>query len=150
MDNAPTHASSTSTSRRTRAKLFPNTASSIPRARVLTTQVLSEWAAVVDVDVVRLCVSELCTNALQHGKTPGRLFMLCLSLTDAELLVEVHDSNPALPKLREAAPTDPTGRGLRLVEVFAARWGTSPRRSLGKVVWCAFPLAPQCDTGEDT
>ncbi|MFW6694153.1 ATP-binding protein [Streptomyces sp. MAR4 CNX-425] len=128
--------------------MFPSTAASIRRARVFTTQVLSEWMPPVDADAVHLCVSELCTNALQHGRTPGRLFMLGLSLTDTELLVEVHDSNPAPPKPRNAAPTDPAGRGLYLVEAFSARWGTSPRRGPGKVVWCGFPLTPPADTRE--
>ncbi|MEO3842763.1 ATP-binding protein [Streptomyces sp. B22F1] len=128
--------------------MFPNTAASIRRARVFTTHVLSEWAPPVDVDAVRLCVSELCTNALQHGRTSDRLFLLSLSLTDTQLLVEVHDADPIPPELREAAPTDTIGRGLRLVEAFAARWGTFTRRGPGKVVWCEFPLVPPCDAGK--
>lgn len=129
-DNALTPALVALASRRTRSQMLPDTAASIRRARVFTAHVLNEWAPPIDADAVRLCVSELCTNALQHGRTPGRLFLLRLSLTDAEFLVEVHDADPVSPELCDAAPTDEAGR-----------WGTCPRRGPGKVVWCGFPLA---------
>ena len=55
--------------------------------------------------------------------------------------VEVHDDNPALPTL---GPADDeaaeSGRGLRLVDALATRWGAEPCPSDGKDVWFELDL----------
>jgi len=80
-----------------------------------------------------LLVSELTTNAIRHGSPPVRL---SLRLEPDRLRVEVTDSSPTLPRLDHPGPDQVGGRGLQIVQLLAARWGSSasPRR-LGKTVW---------------
>src|SRR5690606_20976975 len=66
---------------------------------------------------IRLCVSELASNALAHGTRRGHGFLVRLCADEHAVLLEVHDSEDVLPdrgpRLREAADTDTAGRGLR-------------------------------------
>ncbi|MCX9193317.1 hypothetical protein C3Y87_18295 [Carbonactinospora thermoautotrophica] len=85
---------------------------------------------------VVVVVSELVSNALQHGIIPGELR---LREACGQLYVEVRDANPTIPHLRPAEPLEEKGRGLRLVEALSQRWGAR-RTETGKSVWCQFPL----------
>jgi hypothetical protein len=52
--------------------------------------------------------------------------------------IEVGDASTCLPRFGSetvAGPEDESGRGLLLVAVLAARWGTAPRTPVGKTVW---------------
>ncbi|MFJ8190162.1 ATP-binding protein [Streptomyces sp. NPDC096094] len=87
-----------------------------------------------------LVVGELAANAVQHGRVPGREFGLRLTLDLAKglLRVEVDDAASAkrLPRVAPSSyPEGESGRGLLLVDVLAARWGSLPRRPVGKTVW---------------
>lgn len=86
-------------------------------------------------DDAALLVSELVTNAIQHAGSDAEI---AVELDGRRLRVEVTDASPARPALRE--PTATGGRGLRLVEALADRWGVTTRRG-GKVVW--FELDPR-------
>lgn len=92
-----------------------------------------------------LVVGELAANAVQHGRVPGREFGLRLALDrDAGLLrVEVADAT-STKRLPTAAPSSypegESGRGLLLVDVLAVRWGSAPRRPVGKTVWAELAL----------
>lgn len=96
-------------------------------------------------DAVALVVAELASNAVLHGRVPGRDFELRLRCDRAAgvVRVEVADTHPARPKPPgpDPDPTDAdTGRGLLLVAAVAARWGVDERRGPGKTVWaeCAM------------
>ncbi len=79
-----------------------------------------------------LLVSELVTNALLHGTPPVTLLA---RRTRRGARVEVHDADPTRhPTLRPAQTELAAGRGLRLVDALASRWGWSPS-SHGKGVW---------------
>lgn len=127
---------------RSREALFRRERRSVPAAREFTAQALADWNLKRRMDDVLLCVSELATNALVHGVPPGRGYRLCLSVDCGGLLrVEVHDSGPGLPRVREPAggAEAESGRGLALVSVLAAKWGVD-QRDPGKTVWCELPL----------
>lgn len=81
----------------------------------------------------QLIVSELVTNAVRYGLEPIRLTLFA---TDREIRVEVADGNAQIPHIRLQIGTQPSpgGRGLRIVELLAERWGTQPSQS-GKTVW---------------
>lgn len=47
---------------------------------------------------------------------------LIVTLGPNQLRVEVRDHSPELPALRQATPTERSGRGLAIVEASATRW----------------------------
>jgi anti-sigma regulatory factor (Ser/Thr protein kinase) len=89
-----------------------------------------------DIYAIELMVSELATNCIRHGGTP---FDLMIDLSSKEVTVEVSDAGPGKPALRSPSPTDPTGRGLRIVDQLSHQWGveTSPDHP-GKRVWFTY------------
>ncbi|MFJ7213915.1 ATP-binding protein [Amycolatopsis sp. NPDC098790] len=93
---------------------------------------LTAWACDSVVDDALLLLTELATNALQHGT--GRP-VLRLSVGAGHVRIEVFDDDPAPPVRR--APGADGGWGLALVERLSLAWGTA-RHGLGKVVWCAL------------
>ncbi|MGE7435450.1 ATP-binding protein [Kitasatospora sp. NPDC001175] len=83
-----------------------------------------------------LLVSELVTNAVRHGRVPGRLLWVRLELRVGLLRVEVHDASSDRPTARTPGVEDESGRGLWLVEQLSVRWGWHPRSGgVGKAVW---------------
>jgi len=75
--------------------------------------------------------SELVTNAVLHARTP---FNLKVSGRANRIRVAVTDGSKTRPTLKLHEKTSPTGRGLRIIEAIADRWGVDPARS-GKTVW---------------
>lgn len=86
---------------------------------------------------VLLVVSELVTNAVQHGGPP---IQLKLVRTGECVLVEVSDSGPGI-QLSLTPPEDPSrGHGLLIVERISDRWGTRSHR-VGKTIWCDVSIS---------
>ncbi|MFD3909988.1 ATP-binding protein [Streptomyces sp. NPDC058603] len=79
-----------------------------------------------------LIVSELVTNAIEHGKGDGRLQVRHL---DDEVRIEVSDSNPTPARMHRADHEDESGRGLMLTTALARKWGTSDE---GRTTWALF------------
>ncbi|KAB1144251.1 ATP-binding protein [Streptomyces luteolifulvus] len=125
-----------------RERFFRRDRRSVPAARRFACETLAGWglAGGERGDDVVLCVSELATNALQHGVPPGRFYRVFLRYDGQVLRVEVHDSGPGVPRI--AAQADEGGRGLLLVAALSDKWGVG-QRELGKVVWCEFELPPR-------
>ena len=65
---------------------------------------------------------------------------LDLCLHPGTILIEVTDTSPQLPVLREHDHRRANGRGLRMVDAIAARWGARPVPG-GKVVWAELSIA---------
>jgi anti-sigma regulatory factor (Ser/Thr protein kinase) len=87
------------------------------------------------VEFARLLVSELVTNALQHGS--GEVALVIVRGDEGSLRVEVHDGSRVLPVLATRASLAEHGWGLRIVAALASGWGTAPREDgqPGKQVW---------------
>ncbi|MCX5140945.1 MULTISPECIES: ATP-binding protein [unclassified Streptomyces] len=91
-------------------------------------------------DDVALIVGELATNAVAHGRVPGRDFELRLTAGVRGLRIEVSDARgERWPELcaeesDEQETVAESGYGLRLVEALAAKWGVT-ERVVGKTVW---------------
>jgi PAS domain S-box-containing protein len=81
-----------------------------------------------------LLVSELLTNAMRHTGEP---IGLRLNHTEHEIVAEISDDHPQLPRRTLPAPADEDGRGLTLVEALADRWGSLPANG-SKIVWFAL------------
>jgi two-component sensor histidine kinase len=123
-------------------------------ARILASHQLDAWGVPYNSepsDSVSLVVAELATNAVQHGRVPGRDFVLRLAHdSEAGLVrIEVSDTHHSLPRLAVPTPGADHGRGLLLVDALALRWGVSGRSGPGKTVWavCALPRSGGTTTG---
>lgn len=116
------------------------TPESVGRARNTVMAALIEYGSTEStVEVARLLVSELASNAVRHSGCES--YELVIDL-DADLLrVDVADGNTArVPTV--GPPDDLGGRGLRLVETLASRWGIDRAPGDGaKHVWFELPCS---------
>ncbi|MEU9998496.1 SpoIIE family protein phosphatase [Streptomyces sp. NPDC050848] len=124
---------------------LPREPRSVGRARELARAQLNAWDLDALVDTVELLVSELVTNALRYGEGEIRLRLL----RDRTLVCEVWDSGLVQPRRRRARDTDEGGRGLQLVGLLSAAWG-SRRTPRGKTVWFELPLPDGDGAAEPT
>ncbi|MEU5362934.1 ATP-binding protein [Streptomyces sp. NPDC005925] len=122
-----------------RQRRFPRARDSVRAARAFALETLAEWGCVDRCDDVRLCVSELATNALLHGVPPGREFSLTLVADGPLIRVEVRDSGDGIPLTGRGEVEDCGGRGLRLVTALADDFGFTPCPP-GKTVWTVFKV----------
>ncbi|GAA3118606.1 SpoIIE family protein phosphatase [Streptomyces echinatus] len=114
---------------------LPREPRSVGRAREHARGRLLSWDLEPLVDTTELLVSELVTNALRYGEGEIRLRLLL----DRTLVCEVWDAGLVQPRRRRARDTDEGGRGLQLVGLLSAAWG-SRRTPRGKTVWFELPL----------
>ncbi|MFI1589611.1 ATP-binding protein [Streptomyces halstedii] len=138
------------------------TPNAVSWARRHTVDVLQRWRFPAEgIEVARLLVSELTTNAIQHacpdvpsgtaGTEPAGLGTVVLRLwpTVSGVVVSVSDSNPRPPVPRASDESATGGRGLLLTEVMSGRWGYfHPREHPGKIVWVEVPTQPRAETSE--
>jgi anti-sigma regulatory factor (Ser/Thr protein kinase) len=87
-------------------------------------------------DTVALMVSELATNAIRHTNSG---FELTVWQTESEIRVEATDRGGGEPTVRTPALTDPSGRGLQIIDVFSTAWGHE-RQGEAKTVWFSLSL----------
>ncbi|WP_327407020.1 ATP-binding protein [Streptomyces sp. NBC_01288] len=110
------------------------------KARRSTRDTLTSWGLGDLADDMVLVVSELVTNAVQHGEGP---IVMVLQQRDDTILAEIADTSPSLPVPRTQSTEGESGRGLSLVEAFSDDWGCrTRRRRRGKWVWCSRSLSP--------
>jgi len=107
----------------------------VSSARRITRAHLRLWNVTGELaDDIVLVVSELVTNAVEHG-TGGVSFQV--RYPESELRVEVTDGNSTPAALRPADDENISGRGLFLVAGLASEWGVS---NDGHTTWCAFHI----------
>lgn len=83
------------------------------------------------VEDVVLLTSEVVTNAIIHGRSEVRLRVLA---APGRLRIEVADENSRHPQLPGEDADALDGRGVRILDALAARWGVRDER-YGKTVW---------------
>lgn len=86
------------------------------------------------VDDVRLVVSELTTNVVEHAQTP---FSLTLAREGHSVLLSVQDASPRLPRAVVSGSSHLRGRGLQIVDRLSSGWGVETTDGL-KAVWAHF------------
>lgn len=87
-----------------------------------------------------LVLSELTTNAVRHGRVPGRYYEVRMAYDGEKLIgIEVSDPSEGLPVITDATPDAESGRGLAIVGAFAEAWGVR-ERVVGKTVWARVRL----------
>ncbi|KIF68026.1 hypothetical protein HY68_04150 [Streptomyces sp. AcH 505] len=117
-------------------KRWPSSAQSVGRARHLLLRHLQAWRLTDLADSAPLVLSELVTNAVQHGRVPGRLIETRFERLVGGVRIEVHDAGDTKPQLRTPTADDDSGRGLALVDALTnGCWGVSGRAGVGKLVW---------------
>ncbi|MGW2589676.1 ATP-binding protein [Streptomyces sp. NPDC001515] len=126
---------------------LPSEPVSVSAARRYVARVLAEWGLPDGTDTaetVRLIVSELTTNAVQHtfGRSPT--FTVDIRLDrEEELLLGVTDSHPRWPQRLPAAVRQDNGRGMVIIRALAKEYGgrltVTPTAEGGKTVWVALP-----------
>jgi two-component sensor histidine kinase len=92
----------------------------IARTRELTRKALADWGLSDHADLAQLIVTELATNALQHGTGP---IPVRLSYYGGDLWAEVHDDGPGRPVRQHPTPEAEHGRGLALIDALIALHG---------------------------
>ena len=108
----------------------------VPFSRSRLTVVLAEWGLVGEaIEPALLVVTELLSNAIDHGRGPVRLVV---ELLDTAVRVEVHDGSPEPPQRQPRDLLRPRGRGLQMVEALSSRWGWTLDPP-GKLVWANVP-----------
>jgi anti-sigma regulatory factor (Ser/Thr protein kinase) len=110
---------------------LPPAAESVPAARRFARDQLR--GSDCDTETAALLVSEVVTNAVLHGRSD---VLLVVEDRGASAYVSVSDTSPMPPRVHNFAVESATGRGLRLVDQLAQRWGVERAASgQGKVVW---------------
>jgi anti-sigma regulatory factor (Ser/Thr protein kinase) len=107
-------------------------------ARRAVAAVLTGWGFtdVEWLDEVGVVVSELVTNAVHHG---GGCVELGVQAHGDRVIVSAADGSSVVPRRR--SPDDAGGRGLALIEAFAAGWGVEDHEG-GKRVWIQLTRCP--------
>ncbi|MCX4776709.1 ATP-binding protein [Streptomyces sp. NBC_01264] len=128
---------------------LPSDPASVAAARRYVAEVLGEWGLSEETeaaDSIRLIVSELATNSVQHTFGQSPTFTVDIRLEREEWLrIGVTDSHPRWPKRLPAAVQQDNGRGMVIIRWLAAEAGgrlsVSPTEDGGKTVWIALPWA---------
>jgi signal transduction histidine kinase len=113
-------------------------------ARDLVGDACQSWHLPAVFYPARLVMSELVTNAVEHA---GSTITVALTCRTGGLLVAVSDTSRTLPHLRDLQRPhrgrclDERGRGLRIVQATAVRWGALPTVG-GKLVWALVRPGP--------
>ncbi|MGD1221202.1 MULTISPECIES: ATP-binding protein [Streptomyces] len=126
---------------------LPSDPASVSAARAFVADVLVEWGLPCDsevADTVRLIVSELATNAVQHTFGQSPTFTVDVRLErDEQLRLGVTDSHPRFPKRLPAAVQQDNGRGMVIIRWLTAECGgrltVRPTREGGKTVSIELP-----------
>ncbi|MFJ7496589.1 ATP-binding protein [Streptomyces sp. NPDC097727] len=126
---------------------LPSDPVSVSSARRYVAGVLTEWGLAIDTefaDSIRLIVSELATNAVQHTFGQSPTFTVDLRLEREEQLhLGVTDSHPRWPRRLPAAVQQDNGRGMVIIRCLAKECGgrltVTPTADGGKTVSIALP-----------
>jgi len=110
-------------------------------ARRFVESTLEDWDCADELEVVKLLVSELVTNAVLHAGSDAEVVV---QMTPSILHIEVMDGSTVMPVLRRADAADTSGRGLALVDNYASAWGARPLAH-GKSVWFEVPRSMAAD-----
>jgi anti-sigma regulatory factor (Ser/Thr protein kinase) len=94
---------------------------------------------------VQIVVTELVTNAYDHGGGPSEIRM-SYAPRPCRVRVEVDDGCPDHPVVASPSLTAPGGRGMLIVDKLTAAWGVREHRETGgKTVWAEVA----CDGADD-
>ena len=117
------------------ARTFPPEPESVPAARRFATSAL-RGVSPDTLEAVELMVSELATNCIRHTDSG---FELTITRSEGDIRIEATDGAGGRPRMRSPKPTEPSGRGLKIIDMLSAEWGVDQRAAAGKTVWFRVP-----------
>ncbi|MGY1752920.1 ATP-binding protein [Blastococcus sp. SYSU D01042] len=117
---------------------LPPTAGSVRVARHVLLELMRAWAVPHDQEDGALLLTELVTNVVDHVEGEAEL---TVEVTAGEdwLRIAVVDGSAVRPVVRELSTDRPRGRGMRMVQQIADRWGVEDHLG-GKRVWFELRL----------
>ena len=120
-------------------QVFASTSMAPAQARYFVIEHLARNLSGTQVlDDAVLTVAELVTNSVNAGS--GRI-TVDVDLHRDHVLLAVTDDAPGQPAVQPFSQSATYGRGLRIVEALARRWGTDPRLA-AKRVWAELAAEP--------
>jgi anti-sigma regulatory factor (Ser/Thr protein kinase) len=117
---------------------LPATLQGPSAARHAVATLLHGWQLQALIEDAELVVSELVTNAVQHAPGQDRVELELVAHAD-RLRITVADRSTLRPVVAEPHPGRPRGRGMRIVQTLATRWGVDDHDT-GKSVWVELAL----------
>lgn len=120
-----------------RQRCFPRVRASVRSARYFALDALTAWGVADRHDDIRICVSELATNAVLHGGPLGTEFHVRISVEGLLVRLEVRDNGGGCPEAQSPDAGQCSGRGLWLTRELADDFGVT-EHAVGKTVWLAF------------
>lgn len=116
----------------------------VARARTFVTRQCEQWGCPAElVQDARLVASELVTNALVHAHSSCELQV---RRANDVLRLEVQDHGAGVPDVQEPGAQGESGRGLLVVSLLTAAWGSERTEDGGKRVWAEL-LGPSDASG---
>jgi hypothetical protein len=134
---------------RVAARSLGGQARPVRAARDFAVVTVRRWGAAERAEDVAIVVSELVTNALQHGRPasgpaqPAGRVRVGLLQPGPCVLFAVADPSRAAPVMKEAGVLAEAGRGLHVVDALADAWGCITPGDTGKTVWALFSAGPR-------
>ncbi|WP_308812021.1 ATP-binding protein [Streptomyces sp. MA5143a] len=108
-------------------------------ARRLVRTALAAWHQDDLIDDALNVITELVSNAVDHGRLPS-IRILVTRPSEGWIRLGVVDRSRVMPELRDDSNGDQIrGRGLVLVDALSDRWGTDLHR-WGKTVWAELKV----------
>ena len=118
-------------------RTFANSPSAVAGARRFAARQLADVPRDV-IDEVAIMVSELATNCVRHTVTD---FTVSIEEIGSTILVEVTDQGGGMPVVRRPESSEPSGRGLRIVQELSDAFGVREISGRpGKTVWFVVEL----------
>jgi anti-sigma regulatory factor (Ser/Thr protein kinase) len=96
----------------------------------------SSSAALDYIDVARLVISELVTNAVNAGCVDA---VVLIDLHRRRVRIGVTDDGAGSPQVQHPSASEGHGRGLQIVERLSLAWGVS-RAPASKLVWADLAI----------
>lgn len=121
------------------SRTMPCDRASVALARRLVQAALLAWGLPILVEDAVLIVSELATNAVQHGKCHHFNVRISLHVDGSRVRLTLSDQSTERPLMRKPTDGSQTGRGLLLIDALADTWGTDFSRA-GKEVWAELSV----------
>jgi anti-sigma regulatory factor (Ser/Thr protein kinase) len=114
---------------------------SVPYARRVACELAADYLDARQYKAFELVVTEVVSNAVRHGGSPGDQIRLVLTPKDGYMCVQVTDSGAGLvPRPGALEADDDGGFGLFIVEQLTRRWGVTREDSKTRV-WFELDFA---------